>query len=94
MHNKVLIIANKTVVAGSYNFSENAEANDENMLVIESPQVATAYTNYFDALFRQYEQHGAPLPPDTNLSGKPMVAGSASALGKQARRPVLLEAAQ
>jgi phosphatidylserine/phosphatidylglycerophosphate/cardiolipin synthase-like enzyme len=63
MHNKVLIIDNKTVVAGSYNFSENAEANDENMLVIESPQVATAYTNYFDALFRQYEQHGAPLPP-------------------------------
>jgi phosphatidylserine/phosphatidylglycerophosphate/cardiolipin synthase-like enzyme len=51
MHNKVLIIDNKTVVAGSYNFSENAEANDENMLVIESPQVATAYTNYFDALF-------------------------------------------
>ena len=63
MHNKVLIIDYKTVVSGSYNFSENAEANDENMLVIESPQVATAYTNYFDALFRQYEQHGAPLPP-------------------------------
>jgi hypothetical protein len=33
------------------------------MLAIESSQVATAYTNYFDALFRQYEQHGAPLPP-------------------------------
>jgi hypothetical protein len=58
-----LIIDNKTVVAGSYNFSENAEANDENMLMIVSPQVATAYTNYFDALFRQYEQHGARLPP-------------------------------
>jgi len=53
MHNKILIIDNKTVVTGSYNFSENAEANDENMLVIESPQVATAYTNYFDALFRR-----------------------------------------
>jgi phosphatidylserine/phosphatidylglycerophosphate/cardiolipin synthase-like enzyme len=63
MHNKVLIIDNKKVVTGSYNFSENAETNDENMLVIESPQVATAYTSYFDALFRQYQQHGAPLPP-------------------------------
>ena len=63
MHNKVLIIDNKTIVTGSYNFSENAEANDENMLVIDSQQVAAAYTNYFNALFRQYEHHGARLPP-------------------------------
>jgi phosphatidylserine/phosphatidylglycerophosphate/cardiolipin synthase-like enzyme len=63
MHNKVLIIDDKIVIAGSYNFSENAELNDENMLVIESAAVAGAYTAYFDALFAQYKQHGAPLPP-------------------------------
>lgn len=63
MHNKVLIVDDKIVIAGSYNFSENAELNDENMLVIESPLVAAAYTTYFDALFAQYKQHGAPLPP-------------------------------
>ena len=63
MHNKVLIIDDKTVVTGSYNFSENAELNDENMLIMESPNVAAAYTAYFDALFAQYKQHGAPLPP-------------------------------
>jgi phosphatidylserine/phosphatidylglycerophosphate/cardiolipin synthase-like enzyme len=69
MHNKVLIIDNKTVVAGSYNFSENAEANDENMLVIVSPQVATAYANYFDALFRQIRPAWRPAAPTVSDQG-------------------------
>ena len=63
MHNKVMVIDNKTVVTGSYNFSENAEKNDENLVIIESPLIAAAYTRYFDALFRQYKAHGLPLPP-------------------------------
>ncbi len=63
MHNKVMVINNKTVVTGSYNFSENAERNDENMVIIESPVIAAAYTRYFDALFKQYKAHGLPLPP-------------------------------
>lgn len=64
MHDKVLIVDDKIVIAGSYNFSENAELNDENMLVMESASVAAAYTRYFDALFAQYKAHGAPLPPN------------------------------
>jgi phosphatidylserine/phosphatidylglycerophosphate/cardiolipin synthase-like enzyme len=63
MHNKVMVINNKTVVTGSYNFSENAEANDENLVIIESPAIAAAYTRYFEALFKQYKAHGLPLPP-------------------------------
>ena len=63
MHNKVLIIDDKIVITGSYNFSENAEANDENLLIFESAAVAGAYTKYFNALFDQYKKHGAPLPP-------------------------------
>jgi len=63
MHNKVMIINNKTVVTGSYNFSENAETNDENLVIVESPVIAAAYTRYFDALFKQYKAHGARLPP-------------------------------
>ncbi len=43
MHNKTMIIDSKTVITGSYNFSENAEANDENLLVIEARDVAAAY---------------------------------------------------
>ena len=63
MHNKVMIIDDKVVITGSYNFSENAELNDENMLVIESPAIAGAYDKYFNALFAQYQKHGAKLPP-------------------------------
>ena len=63
MHNKVMIIDDKVVITGSYNFSENAELNDENMLIIESPAVAAAYDMYFNALFTEYQKNGAKLPP-------------------------------
>ena len=54
MHNKVLIIGDNTVVTGSYNLSENAESNDENLLVIKSHEVALAYERYFDTLYSVY----------------------------------------
>jgi len=57
MHNKVIIIDDRIVVTGSYNFSENAESNDENMLILESSRIADAYTQYFDRLFEQYQKH-------------------------------------
>lgn len=56
MHNKTMVIDDHLVVTGSYNFSENAEANDENLLVIDSPGLAAACTTYFDALFDTYGQ--------------------------------------
>lgn len=55
MHNKVMIIDDRFVITGSYNFSENAEGNDENLLIIESAKVAKAYTNYFDGLYSTYK---------------------------------------
>lgn len=54
MHNKTLIVDDRLVITGSYNFSENAEANAENLLAIESAEVAAAYTTYFDALHTVY----------------------------------------
>ena len=54
MHNKVMILDDQKVITGSYNFSEHAEANDENLLVIDSKQIAAAYTAYFDALYQKY----------------------------------------
>jgi phosphatidylserine/phosphatidylglycerophosphate/cardiolipin synthase-like enzyme len=63
MHNKVMILDDKTVITGSYNFSENAESNDENMLIIDSNEVAGAYTQYFDVLYSHYRNQGARLPP-------------------------------
>jgi hypothetical protein len=32
------------------------------MLILESSDVAKACTAYFEALFEQYQKHGAPLP--------------------------------
>ena len=62
MHNKVIILDERIVITGSYNFSESAESNDENMPILESADVATAYTEYFNALFEQYQKNGAPMP--------------------------------
>ncbi len=50
-HNKLLIVDDHLVVCGSYNLSENAEANDENLLLIDSAPIASAYGAYFDAVF-------------------------------------------
>jgi phosphatidylserine/phosphatidylglycerophosphate/cardiolipin synthase-like enzyme len=49
MHHKVLIIDDHIVVTGSFNFTESADSiNDENVLVIDSPQVAQQYLAEFD----------------------------------------------
>ena len=57
MHDKVMIIDDQVVITGSYNFSENAEANDENLVLIESKHVASAYSVYFDGLFAKYKKN-------------------------------------
>lgn len=52
MHHKVLIIDEQIVVAGSYNFSNNAETrNDENVLVIYDPWLAAQYLAEFERIF-------------------------------------------
>jgi phosphatidylserine/phosphatidylglycerophosphate/cardiolipin synthase-like enzyme len=62
MHNKVIVIDDRLVFTGSYNFSENAEENDETLLAIDSPALASAYTAYFDALADAYA-HAAGREP-------------------------------
>ncbi len=53
MHNKVLVI-DDTVITGSYNFSRSAQFNAENILFIESPQLAERYSGYIDHLIEKY----------------------------------------
>ncbi len=53
MHNKV-IVADDTVITGSYNFSINAQLNAENILFIESPSVALAYRAYIRRVVQRY----------------------------------------
>ena len=49
MHHKVVIIDERAVVFGSFNFSEGAdESNDENVLIVHDPALAQAFKAEFD----------------------------------------------
>jgi phosphatidylserine/phosphatidylglycerophosphate/cardiolipin synthase-like enzyme len=51
MHHKVIIIDRAIVITGSYNFSRSAEEqNDENLLIIYSPEMAELYLIEFTRL--------------------------------------------
>ncbi len=44
LHHKVMIIDSSVVITGSYNFTKSANTrNDENILIIRSPEIARAY---------------------------------------------------
>ncbi len=48
MHHKVIIIDDDTVITGSFNFSSNAlNDNNENLLIIRSPEVTARYLSEF-----------------------------------------------
>jgi phosphatidylserine/phosphatidylglycerophosphate/cardiolipin synthase-like enzyme len=52
MHHKVMIIDKQIVVTGSYNFSASADqVNDENMIVIYSPEIAAEYLKEFQRVY-------------------------------------------
>jgi len=53
MHAKCLV-ADDTVFVGSFNFSHSGEENAENVLEIESAEVADTFAAYVDRLTEQY----------------------------------------
>ena len=54
MHHKVIIVDKSIVITGSYNFSASAaNNNDENVLIIHSPQIAATYLDEFDRVYEQ-----------------------------------------
>ncbi|MBI3244598.1 MAG: DUF1669 domain-containing protein [Chloroflexi bacterium] len=54
MHHKFFVIDNQIVVTGSYNFTKAAEdKNDENVLIIHSPEIAQAYLQEFAKVWLQ-----------------------------------------
>jgi phosphatidylserine/phosphatidylglycerophosphate/cardiolipin synthase-like enzyme len=54
MHHKVIIIDDETVILGSYNFTASAEEdNDENVLIIHDPEVATLFVDEFGRVYEQ-----------------------------------------
>lgn len=45
MHNKIMVIDDRVVITGSFNFTENAEENNaENLLILRSHKAADRYT--------------------------------------------------
>lgn len=53
MHHKVIIIDKRLVITGSYNFSKNANKNnDENTLIIDNAEIAALYLKEFKRLYR------------------------------------------
>ena len=53
-HNKVMVIDGRTVLTGSFNFTDAAEdRNAENLLVIENPDLAAQYA----ANWRAHREH-------------------------------------
>lgn len=53
MHHKVFVVDEATVVTGSYNFTRSAaQYNDENVLIIRSPEIATQYLAEFARVYQ------------------------------------------
>jgi phosphatidylserine/phosphatidylglycerophosphate/cardiolipin synthase-like enzyme len=53
MHNKI-VVADDTVITGSYNLSHSATENAENAVVIESFELSEQYNKYIDQLVERY----------------------------------------
>jgi phosphatidylserine/phosphatidylglycerophosphate/cardiolipin synthase-like enzyme len=62
MHHKVIILDDETVVAGSFNFSDGADKqNDENVVIIRSRAVAKQFADEFQRVFEAAKKKEAPL---------------------------------
>ena len=62
LHHKVFIVDETTVITGSFNISNNAtRSNDENLVIIQSPEIARLYIQEYERLVSQARQ---PNPAD------------------------------
>lgn len=61
LHEKIIVMDQSVVIAGSANWSNNANFNnDENIFVIYSPEVAK---RFYPELITRYREGGGSLPP-------------------------------
>lgn len=57
MHNKFCVIDGKTIITGSYNWTQKAEQeNDENLVILRNPDVAKIYQRRFKEYWGQDRQ--------------------------------------
>ena len=64
LHDKVIVVDNRYVITGSFNFSANAtESNDENVIIIDNPEIASLYMQEFERIWNiATEPNPAKLP--------------------------------
>ena len=86
-HNKIMILDNKTVITGSFNFTKGAEeSNAENLLVIRNPDLAAKYEkNYQEHLGHSVKYEGNAA----TSAGAPAPAGSSASATQPAATPVV-----
>jgi phosphatidylserine/phosphatidylglycerophosphate/cardiolipin synthase-like enzyme len=54
MHHKVILIDERIVITGSYNFSNNAKTrNDENTLIIHNPEMVALFREEFERVWEE-----------------------------------------
>jgi phosphatidylserine/phosphatidylglycerophosphate/cardiolipin synthase-like enzyme len=72
MHHKVIIVDGSTVISGSYNYSQNAERNNnEAFLIIKrAPTVANAFEGEFDRLTQAAKVNHPPAHKDKDPEHK------------------------
>jgi phosphatidylserine/phosphatidylglycerophosphate/cardiolipin synthase-like enzyme len=52
MHNKIIVIDERYIVTGSMNYSTSAEeSNDENVIILDNPEIAALYMADFDRIW-------------------------------------------
>jgi phosphatidylserine/phosphatidylglycerophosphate/cardiolipin synthase-like enzyme len=57
MHHKTMIIDERIVITGSYNFSRSAETrNDENLILIYNEEIADFFLQEFQRVYQQSQQ--------------------------------------
>ncbi len=68
MHHKFCVIDSATVITGSYNWSQKARSNDENITIVtDSKEFAGSYLSTFDSLIVRSGQ-GAPVIADADAA--------------------------
>lgn len=66
VHHKFAVLDDSIVWVGSWNYTDNSTfKNNENVIVIESPEIAAVYSRnfkkmYFDGIFRRNANYGIP----------------------------------
>lgn len=68
MHHKFCVIDGNKVITGSYNWSQKARSNDENITVVsDSADFASKYLDTFDSILAR-AGHNAPIVADTEAA--------------------------